>query len=104
LKYNDIAIELYHIPHGGTYENRKDGWVKYSQCDYILYVKTNQNYEICVSYLLEFRILQKVVAENYEAWKKKYSIPPAPNKTYNTYNIAIPTQILLNKINEKKTI
>jgi hypothetical protein len=99
LKYNDIAIELFHIPHGKTYEDRRDGWIKYSQCDYILYVVINKNYEIEKSYLLEFRILQKVIAKNYKAWYPKYRII-APNKTYDTHNITIKTQMLLDEISK----
>jgi hypothetical protein len=101
LKYNDIAIELYHIDHGKTYEERRKGWMKYSQCEYIMYVVVNRDYEVCKSYLLPFRILQKVITENYELWKEIYPILKAPNKTYDTYNIAIPNEILLDEICSK---
>jgi hypothetical protein len=87
--YGDILLELW-----SRYEERKPGWLFYSQCDYIVYAVL----EARKIYLLPLLLLQTAWTNKKTEWLKLYEMKPAKNKNYTTINIPIPTQELLNTI------
>lgn len=90
--YGDILLELW-----SRYEQRKPGWLFYSQCDYIVYAIL----EARKIYLLPLLLLQTAWTNNKVAWLRAYKQKPAENKGYTTINIPIPTQELLGAIRKE---
>lgn len=91
--YGDILLEEY-----SNFENKKIGWLgRDKQTDYIAYVI----YDSKKMYLLPFKLLQLAWLKNYPDWLDKYGRKFANNGNYKTSNIPIPTNELLNKIQEQ---
>lgn len=91
--YGDILLEEY-----SNFERKTIGWLGRSKhTDYIAYILMDSK----KIYLLPFLILQKCWIDNYFEWLNKYGRKFANNKIYNTSNIAIPTNVLLNEIKER---
>ena len=92
--YGDILLEIWK-----NKEQKKPGWLFYSQCDYIVYAILGAN----KIYLLPVLLLQMAWKNNGKEWLGKYDLKIANNGSYDTVNIAIPTDVLLNAIsNEMK--
>lgn len=90
--YGDILLEEY-----SDYDHKIRGWLfGKKQTDYISYIILPTN----TLFLFPFLLLQKVWVENYKIWLLKFGRKFAINKTWRTSNIAIPVNILLDKIKE----
>ena len=87
--YGDILLELWK-----NKEQKKLGWLFYSQCDYIVYAVLSAR----KIYLLPTLLLKMAWKHNSHKWQKKYRKKDANNLYYNTENIPIPTNILLSAI------
>ena len=90
--YGDILLELW-----SNKERRTPGWLYYSQCDYIVYAVLPTK----TVYLLPTLLLQMAWKNNKYEWLKKYKRSMANNNYYNTENIAIPANILLQAISNE---
>lgn len=87
--YGDILLELWK-----NKENRRPGWLFYSQCDYIVYAVLESD----KIYLLPTLLLQMAWRNNSNEWLSQYQKKEALNYGYTTVNIPIPADILLNAI------
>ena len=91
--YGDILVETY-----SNLEQKKYGWIIYSQCDFIAYIIQPTK----KLYMLPTTILQKTCFRNYSKWANEKTLKDALNKGYTTRNLSIPTGILLEEM--KKTM
>jgi len=91
-EYKDILLEYLSNDYTGAV-----GWIeKDLLIDYLAYAFM-QTKKV---YIFPWDILKRVWYENKKEWLEKYKIPPAQNKGYKTFNVAIPIEILSNKIKE----
>jgi len=92
--YGDILLEEW-----SDEARRKIGWVGNPNklTDYIVYaiMPTRK------VYLFPYKILQLAWVTNYHKWKDLYRVPPAENEGYNTTNLAIPPEILMEALVEE---
>lgn len=88
--YGDILLEEYSV-----WEQRKEGWLCGSkQTDYITYIVVPSKR----IFFLPFLLLQKAWDMNHDGWLTKYGRRFAPNKGYQTSNIPVPVDVLLDAI------
>ena len=89
--YGDILLEEY-----SDFDKKKIGWLgrdKYT--DYIAYIIEGKKL-----FLFPFLILQRVWLNNYKEWIVRFGRKFADNGNYRTSNIAIPTNILMDELQE----
>jgi len=90
--YGDILLEEY-----SDFDRRKLGWLSgEKQTDYITYIVRPSR----MAYFLPFLLLQRAWLTHYHEWLKNYGREFAPNKTYRTSNIPVPTEVLFKAIFE----
>jgi hypothetical protein len=87
--YGDILLELW-----SKYEDKKRGWLYYSQCDYIVYAVMPSK----TAYLLPVFLLKKAWQTNKGQWLQNYKTKASRNDGYTTMNIPIPTDVLMDGI------
>lgn len=93
-KYYDIALEYKHVYDNG---NVAKGWVYKATCDYIVYAIMPLN----KVYLLPTMLLKRAWHKYYKEWCNKYIRKYSPNPGYKSWNVFIPTEILLNAISQE---
>ena len=89
---NDILLELWSKAH------TKRGWLYTSKCDYLVYyIAPAQR-----AYILPMRQLRLAWQKNQKEWEDSYGIriahSKAQNSKWDTINIPIPTEVLLEAI------
>jgi len=90
--YGDILLELW-----SDKERKTPGWLFYSECDYIVYAIIPAK----TAYLLPVMLLQMAWRNNKADWRKAYKRKYADNGFYQTENIAIPSNVLLDAISKE---
>ena len=90
-EYNDIALE-----HWSSFEDKVLGWcLKPLDCDYILYVF----WQSCRYYLIPFPELRRLFEENFDIWRKQYTVLKTRNRgtnsDYTTISICVPIDLLM---------
>ena len=105
-QYNDICLEYIHRYDNGT---TKPGWIeKDLAIDYLAYAFMDT--KLC--YFFPWDLLRRVWRENNENWLTKdmdlpaigFSIVAAKNPTYMTFSLAVPIDILLQKIQDTMVV
>ena len=92
--YDDIAIEYEH-----TFDNGeiKRGWIYKTTCDYIIYAIMPLN----IVFVLPTILLKRVWYLHSKYFLDTFKKSPAQNKGYKSWNVFIPSEILLDKISEE---
>ena len=93
-EYNDIALE-----HWSSFEDKVLGWcLKPLDCDYILYVF----WQSCRYYLMPFPELRRLFEENFDIWRKQFTVLSTKNQgtniNYTTISICVPIDLLMNEL------
>jgi len=88
--YGDCFIETWSV-----FENGKRGWVYTTQADFIAYYVVPLNIVFFIP-VLPLRKSWKIYGEE---WMKKYGEKSAPNTRYTTKGVAVPWEILMEKVN-----
>ena len=86
--WDDIILEYEHINDDG---NKTPGWIEKDLfIDYLAYAFMPKK----LVYLFPWEMLKRAWLKYKIEWKWKYPIPPAKNEGYETYNVAVPINVL----------
>jgi hypothetical protein len=84
--YDDVLLE--YISNDQT---NRPGWIERElTIDYLAYGFLPNK----TVYLFDWNFLRRAWHENKEDWKERYHIAKAPNKTYTTYSVCVPIDIV----------
>jgi len=91
-KWGDILLEY----KSNSNSSKNDGWInKQLHIDYLAYAFM----ETREVYLFDWQTLRRVWKENGKKWFKIYKTIQAKNEHYTTYSLAIPIDIIMQKMN-----
>jgi hypothetical protein len=91
--YHNILLELYH----NSFGTKSDGWFYKITSDLLLYMfwANNEHTLFAQGYIIFVKKLKEIFEK--EQWEYKYKTSSAPNRTYNTYNLMVPIDDILEK-------
>lgn len=92
--FNDIALEYEHVFKNGTI---KKGWIYKTTCDYIIYAIM----PLKIIFVLPTILLKQVWYLYSEYFLKTYKKSYSQNNDYKSWNVFVPSEILLDKIKEQ---